>query len=601
MPAQGRHSTVRSHRRRRKHRLAVAPWITVTGIAALVLSSMTTGYVYLASSNCTGEPVRVDILAAPAVSNIVDTLARHWHTTEPTITDTAGTTRCVNINTIAKDSADVAHALTTDWDPRLSGPQPDVWIPESTTWVHEAAANPHAEAIIPHQLPSLARTTTVIAMPKPMADTLTTTAWAAHTPTWETFINALGSRANWEQYGKPEWGPFKIGMADPMKSTAALHALMAITDSNNDGHIDGAERQAIWAFKQSVTRSGIYTDSTEALLADLSNADTHGEHTVCNHVTGFPALERDILTYNATKPKVPLAAIYPEGGSTDADHPYVILNGMWKDPSKQDAARTFLTYLRGETGRTAFLNAGFRDPNRIAGQVITAAPELQTHIHTLPRTAPLPEAVKITHKSWIALARPINVLLLMDSSGATLAGVPTTRRNRLDLAKAATANAIGMAGTQAHAGLWKFSTNRDNSGDYETVYPISALEPDNRDNLIAHINSLTADGGKGLYSSTWAAYQELAKNYRSGAGNILVVITDGKDEANTGTLNLDTLLTNMQQAATSGKKIQVVTVGYGPDADLSALQRIAQATGGRALQSTTARDINDVMLDALFN
>ena len=71
---------------------------------------------------------------------------------------------------LSKDSAEVATALAGEWDTETDGPAPDAWVPDSSAWVRKASADNDAERIMPDRQPSLARTPTVIAMPKPMAE-----------------------------------------------------------------------------------------------------------------------------------------------------------------------------------------------------------------------------------------------------------------------------------------------------------------------------------------------------------------------------------------------------------------------------------------------
>ncbi len=603
MPPQGRHANVRSHRRGGpRRRLAIAPWILIATVSVLVLAGMTGGYIYIANSGCSGQPVQAEIAAAPSISKILDKLARQWQDNEPAVNG-----RCSAVDIISKDSADVAQALAYDWDPRSNGPQPDVWVPESTAWVREASVAVGAERMIPDLQPSLARTPTVIAMPLPMAQALQ---WPNKPISWQSLVGSFGGAKisqGWAAYGHPDWGPFKVGMTDPAKSTAGLHALMAVTDANDDGEVDDSERAAVWALKQAVNRSDLYKDSTDQLFAGLSKADQTSTSAALHYVSAFPALERDVLTYNATKPKVPLAAVYPDGGSADADHPYLILNAPWKDALRQQVAKQFLSYLRGPKGRAAFLAEGFRDANRIGGKDLNQENGIMPQIQTLPRAVLEPESVKVTRETWTALARPANILLVLDVSGSMVQNeVRGTGRTRLAVAEDAAANAVDLFSGQAHLGLWEFSTALGPNGeDWKPLVSMGPLDDQlaggtRKDALLNSIKGLQGATGTGLYNTTWAAYQEVQKHYLDGAANLVVLLTDGKDEDNAGGITLDQLATKLKAGNAGGKQVNVVTIGYGPDSDFAALQKISLASGGKALQSRTAYDINTVMLTALL-
>ncbi|WP_018352810.1 substrate-binding and VWA domain-containing protein [Longispora albida] len=614
MPPHGRHANVRSHRRGGpRRRLTVAPWIVIASVSALVLAGGGAGAVYIANSGCSGDPVTAQVLADPAIAKILDKLAREWQDTEPVVTDAKDkkTEHCAAVDIVAKDSSDVSTALGSDWDPRINGPQPDVWVPASTAWVRKAANNPLAERTLPTLQPSLARTPTVIAMPEPMVKVLQAGAWAGKRASWNDLITALGTGLTWDKYGgKAEWGPLKVAMTDPSKSTPGLHALMAVTDADDDGDVSSEERQSVWNFKKAV-QPEMYMQSTDQIFAGLAKADAQSELDALKYVSGFPALERDIIAYNAAKPKVPLVAVYPSGGSADADNPYLVLERMaWADPNRQAVAKAFLTFLRGDSGRETFLADGFRDSNRIGGQNLNSAAGIQPQMQTLPRAVLLPESVQATYSTWTALARPVNVLLVMDVTGSMNDPVPGTNdgtgknKTRLDLAKEAAVHSIGMFGQQARVGLWAFSTPQGQPDNYRKLAPIAILDTGHRQTLINQVNGLQANGATALYNTTWDAYQEVQKNYLDEAArNVVVVITDGEEETVAGGLSLDALTGKIKDAnkANGGKKpVKVITIGYGPKADAASLQAIAQSSEGRFHKSQTSRDITTVLVDALF-
>ena len=119
-------------------------------------------------------------------------------------------------------------------DPRPTGKGPDVWVPDSSAWVRKASADADAERVIPDLQPSLARTPTVIAMPKPLAEA----AGMAKAPlTWQQIIDKLNTPEGWQAYNHAEWGDFKVGLSDPQESTAGLLALMAISDTDDNGEV----------------------------------------------------------------------------------------------------------------------------------------------------------------------------------------------------------------------------------------------------------------------------------------------------------------------------------------------------------------------------
>jgi Ca-activated chloride channel family protein len=589
-----RPGNVRSHRRSGKRRPAIIPWIIVAVVVVLVGSAGTVGYSYLAKKGCSGS-AKAQVIASPSSAAILDGLARGWAATKPEVNGV-----CAGVEIRFRDAAVMAQSLGSDWDPKSGGPAPDVWVPDSTAWVRRASTAAIAERMMPDLQPSLARTPTVIAMPKPMAEAL---GWPTTDVSWQDLINKVATDpAGWGKYGKKDWGPFRFGMTDPLASTAGLLSLMAILDGNDDGEVTSDEQATVYQLKQ---LRAVYTETTDQITTELNKADAQSADAALRYVSAFPALEQDVLAYNKANPKVPLVAVYPSNGSADADNPYLVLDAPWADKQRQEVAKAFLAYARGPVGKKAFLDAGFRDSNRLAGRPLTENPAFSPRIKTVPRAVLLPESVKQSMDTWTALTRPTNVLLVMDVSGSMAEQVPGTGKTRMQLAKDAARGAVQLFADDVNAGLWIFSTKQDGARDYRSLVPIGKVsDPLNattrRDQLSAAINKLTPVGDTGLYDTAAAAQDAVVNAYKPGATNLVVLITDGKNDDTTGGLSLDQLRAKLVANAKSDKKVPVVTVGFGNDADFAALQEISRVSGGSLYTSKTAFDINQVLLTAIF-
>src|SRR5262249_6857856 len=159
---------------------------------------------------------------------IVQRLAVDWNKTSPSVNGICG-----SVTIVPREASAIAAALSTDWDPKL-GPAPDVWVPGSSAWGRKASVNSRAERMMPDLQPSLARTPTVIAMPKPLADAADMT---TNQLSWQAIIEKLSKKGGWAAYNHRGWGDFKVGLSDPQNSTPGLLALMAISDTNDDGEV----------------------------------------------------------------------------------------------------------------------------------------------------------------------------------------------------------------------------------------------------------------------------------------------------------------------------------------------------------------------------
>ena len=51
--------------------------------------------------------------------------------------------------------------------------------------------------------------------------------------------------------------------------------------------------------------------------------------------------------------------------------------------------------------------------------------------------------------------------------------------------------------------------------------------------------------------------------------------------------------------ADPARPVPVIMIGFGPDTDLAAMSRIAEATGGGAYSATRPEDLGTVLVDAL--
>jgi Ca-activated chloride channel homolog len=527
-------------------------------------------------------------VVTPRIESIMQKLNSDWAATGPAVDGT-----CAAVTIRAQDSAKVVTELS-----EASGKGPDVWVPDSSAWVRKASADADAERVIPDRQPSLARTPTVIAMPKPLAEA----AGMAKAPmTWQQIIDKLNRPEGWQAYNHAEWGPFKVGLSNPQESTAGLLALMALSDTDDNGEVSGGEQANLLGLKRVVS---LTTGTTAEIFDGLAKAKTD-----LTYVSAFPALEQDVLSYNLHQPAVPVVAVYPQDGTAEADFPYLVLNenATWSSPAKRAVAAAFLTYARGPHGKAAFQAAGFRDSNRAPGPALTSANGVAEKITALPRAILLPESVQHAAATWTAVTRPTNLLLVFDTSGSMGEVVPGAGQTRLDLTKAAAQGALALLDDSAQVGVWNFSTVAGGK-DYQVVLPLTALSKKtgntaHRAAVTSAITNLKAGGNTGLYNTAWAACQEVSGRYQAGAANIVLLLTDGADDNNVaGGLTLDGLVTNLTQTCGDpAKPVSLITIGLGRSTDSDILRQISAATHATTFSSPTSFDISQVVLAALFS
>jgi Ca-activated chloride channel homolog len=279
MPSSGRTSTVRSHRRGGPRRRFPLGTVLVIAVVLVLGGGVTAGVVLLKKDSCSGS-ASANVVVAPRIQTIMAKLANDWSQSNPNVNGVCG-----SVVISAKESPDMVTALANaKWDDS-SGAAPDVWVPESSAWVRKASADADAERIMPDLPPSLARTPTVIAMPRQLAEA----AQMTNTPlTWRQIVDKLSSSKGWQTYSHPEWGAFKVGLSDPQDSTPGLLALMAISDTDDDGEVTPAEQGALLDLKKVIA---VKAASTDDILTGIRAAMDKGSSSGLTYVSAFPALE----------------------------------------------------------------------------------------------------------------------------------------------------------------------------------------------------------------------------------------------------------------------------------------------------------------------
>jgi Ca-activated chloride channel family protein len=573
----GRHLAQR--RRRRPTALLAATCIL------LILALGIGGFVVFVnqpaqSLACRSGSLPLQVVVSPDQAGVVTQAAAEYERRRPTVDD-----RCVDVQVRGTDSAEAAAALSGGWDEATQGPTPDVWVPASSAWALQVALRQQAtkqDVLIPLEYPKLATTPMVMAMPKPMAETL---GWPRSTLGWKDLLGAVVNQEGWKAFGHPEWGAFKLGKTDPNLSTPGLEALIAAvfaaTGQTSELSVETLVkeedklRQLILGLERA---PGQDADTPATFLANLQQADQAGQ--ALNFVSAVPLDEKSVWDYNRgnasgledgaerAKPDVPLVAIYPKEGTLEADHPWVVLRAPWVNDAKRRAAAEFLDYLRSEPIQERFQAAGFRTSEGRPGPQLSQANGLLPDQPSRVLAPPAPKVVAAALESWNAARKRSNVLAVYDVSGSMKEEVPGTGgRTKMDIVKEAASQALALFAPETNLGTWVFSTNLVGNRDWAESVPIgptNARLPDGkirRQVLAEALARLQAtNGDTGLYDTTLAAFRAVQHSYAPQ---------------------------------------RIITIAYGANADAASLKMIADATGGLAFVSRDPRDILHVFTDAI--
>jgi hypothetical protein len=247
----------------------------------------------------------------------------------------------------------------------------------------------------------------------------------------------------------------------------------------------------------------------------------------------------------------------------------------------------------------ALSDSGFRTPDgemlrRRGGSDLTSAAKVT------PVELPQADAVVDVLNVWAGVNLSGRVQVLLDVSGSMNEPVPGTGANRMAVTLRAAEIGIGLMRPTTKLGVWLFSTKLDGDRDYRELLPVLPISEQAKTGGIDKLRTVQAlpNGATGLYDSTLAAYQSARQNYEAGRINVVIVMTDGRnDDANS--ISRDELLTELGKLQDPRRPILIVGIGIGPDIDVGELQAISGATGGQAFTTPDPNQIGAIFYAAL--
>lgn len=150
--------------------------------------------------------------------------------------------------------------------------------------------------------------------------------------------------------------------------------------------------------------------------------------------------------------------------------------------------------------------------------------------------------------------------------------------------------------------MWVFSIDQGGPGqDWRALEPVRRLDdevpggPTQRDLLLVRADPMTelTNGGTGLNDTALAAYRQAVQTYDPNYSITMILLTDGAND-DPGSISERELISRLKLLVNPQRPVRIIGVAISDDADLPALQRIAQATGGRAYRADTPGDILEV-------
>jgi hypothetical protein len=442
------------------------------------------------------------------------------------------------------------------------GALPDVWVPDSSSWIARAGEAP-LEAV-----GSMGTSPVVLASSREAVEKL---GWADSAPGW----------------GEALAGDQPLAVPDLATSAEGIAALSAVRAALGGGEdADNAVVQAVLAAARERTST-----VADALAAGVEGRDD---------APLVPVSEQQVYAANEGAEGSALVAVYPREGSPALDYPVVRVGSTSGD--RAAATEAVVQALTSTAARTAALEAGFRDS---AGTAPPRAGDATGIRSDAPAALELdPSAVQALLSRLTSLATPSRILTVFDVSASMEA--PVGDGTRATLARDAAKSTLSLVPGNYALGLWAFAYQLEGSQDWAELVPTRELDADvdgrpQRDVLDEELDTLPdrlSRGGTGLYDTTLAAVRAARDDYDPTAVNSVLVVTDGKDDDDAG-VELGPLLATLRSEADPDRPVKVIGVALGPDAGLTALQQIADATGGAAYSAVDPADLHRVLFDAL--
>jgi hypothetical protein len=491
----------------------------------------------------------VRVAVAPSAAPPVQQVAR----------ELAARQRCLDVVVEARESADVLRDLT--------GAAPagriDAWLPESTLWLRRARAAGAFQ--VPAEGVSVASTPVVVALDQRSAARL---GWRDHALDWPRLIAA-------------ERPPLPVVLPDPATSPVGFGALVGIR-----ALADRADQSTGAAAAAAIMRR--LAPRTAAVAGEASPPPTAESAVV--------STEQQVLlsSQGTSGSSTREVAVYPAAPVPGPDYPYAILS----TGETADGAAVLLRSLLAAEGATALAEHGLRTP--------AGAPPADVPVDSGIRTngyppAPLPLEVDTAAllNAWGGVHISARLLAVLDISGSMAAQLPGSTQTRLSATiQAAQAGAQLLLGT-TELGIWEFSTDLDGGRDYREVVAEGPVGP-RRAEIVDRLGQVRVkpNGATGLYDTTLAAYRDATRNWTAGRINLVLILTDGKDDNASGISRAE-LLRELGALRDKRRPVPILFIGVGPEIDPAELNQIAAATGGRVALTRQPSGIQQIFFSAL--
>nr|BFE63123.1 hypothetical protein GCM10020063_076490 [Dactylosporangium thailandense] len=451
----------------------------------------------------------------------------------------------------------------------------EAWIPATAGWARLAKFDYAPEPV------SLARTPVVIAAPRAYAEGL---GWPDKQPTWA----ALGAALNNGQ------GP-KLSMGSPLRDTAGLLAAMEIQSAMARTTTDPgiAQMRAL-----SVRARLADAEAEPAKLLEKLAQQTDSARAL-RDVGLFTLTEQDFWRYQQTRHPVAMAALYPADAIAEADFPLLMTPKAAGDGELKALAARLAERMHAKEFADRLTSRGLRPAGDAApgGDGLTA--KYQAAIG-------LPDNVAEWAATWAQYKRlAYHTLLLVDASASMndevrdRAGNATTKAGLL---RSAGVQAAQLFGDETSLGVWMFASPGAEAPPFTVALPFGPMSDAVGDvprreamRKVAEQYAAMPKAGTPLFETVLRGVGDLKDRFASDAVNLVVVLTDGRDQDSRFSMPKEQFLSRLTGLRDPGRPVMVFAIGYGGDADMTVLREMSQLTGGQAVASNDPGDLASAM------
>ncbi len=436
-----------------------------------------------------------------------------------------------------------------DWAQNASPPA--LWIPEDEVWTGLLADQGGPD--YSNDCRSVAASPLVIGMWRPMAESL---GWPGLPLGWLDIGSLAADPSAWAYYSGGEYGDsLRMSHAHPGLSGSGASTLLALVQAAQSKtaavtavDIDQPIVQAsVGAFESAVSSFNTSADNLGRTMIERGP----------EHLGAAVMYESTVVQHGGGQ----LVAIYPLEGTFMATHPACV------SPSGPDEVREsallFRDFLLSEEGQKLALAAGLRPVNEAVpvGPPLDEAHGVDPSQPQVVFDPPTMEAVYAVQDLWQAARKPVNLVMLLDSSGSM-------RGSKIENMKEAAVQFVEQMGAEDTITLIEF---------YGIVDVLTSQAPigSEREQVIEAIRAMEAGGDTALFDAIGGAGERIQLISSPEATNAMIVLSDGQDTSSSS-YEFDGRLIDRATA----NDTTVFSIAYGSDADENLLSELALRGNG---------------------